>query len=93
MSPTMMIGTLGLVPYQAFSIEDLEEATNSFDSSNLIEDGPQGQVAYGKEIINCHFCINLFELVKNCFISHFSVSKFDPCAGSCLQNNYLCFYV
>lgn len=44
MSPTVMIGTLGLAPYQIFSIEDLEEATNSFDPSNLIEDGPQGQV-------------------------------------------------
>lgn len=51
MSPTVMIGTLGLVPYQAFNIEDLEEATNSFDSSNLIEDSPQGQVvSKGKKL-------------------------------------------
>ncbi|KAG6481312.1 probable LRR receptor-like serine/threonine-protein kinase At1g14390 [Zingiber officinale] len=47
MSPTVMIGTLGLEPYQIFSIEDLEEATNSFDPSNLIEDGAQGQAYKG----------------------------------------------
>lgn len=47
MSPTVMIGTLGLAPYQIFSIEDLEEATNSFDPSNLTEDGPQGQAYKG----------------------------------------------
>ncbi|KAG6538331.1 hypothetical protein ZIOFF_003446 [Zingiber officinale] len=38
MSPTVMIGTLGLVPYQAFSIEDLEEAYKGWirDGSSVI---------------------------------------------------------
>ncbi|CAL9202449.1 unnamed protein product [Musa hybrid cultivar] len=43
MSHAMRIGTLGLMPYHVFSMEELEEATDSFDSSNLIEDGPRGQ--------------------------------------------------
>lgn len=45
MSHAMRIGTLGLMPYHVFSMEELEEATDSFDSSNLIEDGPRGQVS------------------------------------------------
>ncbi|KAJ8505686.1 hypothetical protein OPV22_006572 [Ensete ventricosum] len=43
MSHAIRIGTLGQTPYRVFSMEELEEATNSFDPSNLIEDGPQAQ--------------------------------------------------
>ncbi|CAL9081540.1 unnamed protein product [Musa textilis] len=43
MSHAMRIGTLGLMPYHVFSMEELEDATDSFDSSNLIQDGPRGQ--------------------------------------------------
>jgi len=44
MSQAVRIGALGLNPYRVFTMEELEEATNGFDSLNLISDGPQGQV-------------------------------------------------
>lgn len=47
MSQAVRIGTHGLTPYRVFSMDELEEATNSFDSSNLISDGPQGQCYKG----------------------------------------------
>lgn len=44
MSQAARVATLGLTPYRVFSLEELEEATDTFDPSNLIEDGPRGQV-------------------------------------------------
>ncbi|KAF9626581.1 hypothetical protein IFM89_036096 [Coptis chinensis] len=46
-SPTMMFGALGLPQYHVFSLEEIEEATNNFDSSNLIGEGAQGQLYKG----------------------------------------------
>ncbi|RWW63772.1 hypothetical protein BHE74_00029038 [Ensete ventricosum] len=43
MSEAVRIGTLGLIPYRVFSMEELQQATNSFNPSNLIEDGARGQ--------------------------------------------------
>lgn len=40
----MRIGTIGLMPYRVFSLEELEEATNDFDPGHLIEESPQGKV-------------------------------------------------
>lgn len=48
MSQAVRIGTHGLTPYRVFTIEELEEATNGFDSSNLISDGPRGQFYNGR---------------------------------------------
>lgn len=48
MSQGVIIGTLGITPYRAFTIEELEEATNGFDSSNLISQGRQGQFFKGR---------------------------------------------
>ncbi|KAG0491782.1 hypothetical protein HPP92_005180 [Vanilla planifolia] len=47
MSLGVIIGTLGLTPYRIFTIEELEEATNGFDESNLLREGPQGQFFKG----------------------------------------------
>lgn len=47
MSQGVIIGTLGITPYRNFTIEELEEATNGFDSSNLLLESPQGQVFKG----------------------------------------------
>lgn len=44
MSEAVRIGTLGLIPYRVFSMEELQQATNSFNPSNLIEDSARGQV-------------------------------------------------
>ncbi|XP_072965510.1 probable LRR receptor-like serine/threonine-protein kinase At1g14390 [Typha angustifolia] len=46
-SQAVMVGSLGATPYRVFTLEEIEEATNSFDSSNLIKDGPQGQYYKG----------------------------------------------
>ncbi|KAJ8480232.1 hypothetical protein OPV22_023959 [Ensete ventricosum] len=40
-------GTLGSIPYRVFSMEELQEATNGFDPSNLLEDSARGQVYKG----------------------------------------------
>ncbi|XP_010915091.1 probable LRR receptor-like serine/threonine-protein kinase At1g14390 isoform X1 [Elaeis guineensis] len=47
MSQAARVGTLGLTPYRVFSMEELEEATDTFDPSNLIEDGPRGHFYKG----------------------------------------------
>ncbi|KAK9107727.1 hypothetical protein Syun_023738 [Stephania yunnanensis] len=41
------LGVLGLLPYHIFSFEDIEDATNSFEQSNLMEDGSHGQLYKG----------------------------------------------
>ncbi|KAF5199215.1 Receptor-like protein kinase [Thalictrum thalictroides] len=43
-SSAMMFGALGLPQYHVFSLEEIEEATNNFDSSNLIGEGSHGQI-------------------------------------------------
>ncbi|KAE9598006.1 putative protein kinase RLK-Pelle-LRR-VI-1 family [Lupinus albus] len=40
---TMRVGALGLPPYRIFTSEEIEDATNNFDPSNLIGEGSQGQ--------------------------------------------------
>ncbi|XP_019423325.1 PREDICTED: probable LRR receptor-like serine/threonine-protein kinase At1g14390 [Lupinus angustifolius] len=40
---TMRVGALGLPPYRIFTSEEIEDATNNFDPSNLIHEGSQGQ--------------------------------------------------
>lgn len=40
----MKLGALGLPAYRTFSLEELEEATNNFDTSAFIGEGCQGQV-------------------------------------------------
>nr|XP_043613382.1 probable inactive leucine-rich repeat receptor-like protein kinase At3g03770 [Erigeron canadensis] len=44
----MKLGTLGIPPYRAFSLEELEEATNSFDSSTFMGEGSHGQMYRGR---------------------------------------------
>nr|XP_011463085.1 PREDICTED: probable LRR receptor-like serine/threonine-protein kinase At1g14390 [Fragaria vesca subsp. vesca] len=46
--PQMMrLPTLGLPPYRVFTLEEIEDATNNFDASNLMVEGSQGQVYRG----------------------------------------------
>lgn len=40
----MRLTTLGLPPYNIFTIEEIGDATNNFDPSNLIGEGSQGEV-------------------------------------------------
>lgn len=47
----MKIGALGLPPYRSFSLEELEAATNNFDSSTLMGEGSHGQVFESNKVI------------------------------------------
>ncbi|KAL0727509.1 hypothetical protein Bca4012_023602 [Brassica carinata] len=43
-SQTMKLGALGLPAYRTFSLEELEYATNKFESFAFMDEGSQGQV-------------------------------------------------
>lgn len=63
----MRLSAVGLPPYRIFTLEEIEDATNSFDPSNLIGEGSQGgQVknSHGITINNsiCHFIMVYFRL-------------------------------
>ncbi|KAI3988507.1 hypothetical protein MKX01_026321 [Papaver californicum] len=47
-SQTMRLGALGLPSYRAFSLEELEGATNNFASSAFLGEGSHGQMYRGK---------------------------------------------
>jgi hypothetical protein len=47
-SQTKKFGALGLPNYRSFSLEEIEEATNNFDTASLI-----GEDSYG-EVCHCH---------------------------------------
>ncbi|KAL5834970.1 hypothetical protein ACOSQ4_014467 [Xanthoceras sorbifolium] len=47
-SQTMKLGALGLPAYRTFSLEELEEATENFDTSAFMGEGSQGQMYRGR---------------------------------------------
>ncbi|KAL2344554.1 hypothetical protein Fmac_005839 [Flemingia macrophylla] len=55
----MKQAAVGMPPYRNFTSEEIEDATNNFDSSNLIEEGSQGQLYKGSlrdgsvVLVNC----------------------------------------
>ncbi|KAI9169484.1 hypothetical protein LWI28_013058 [Acer negundo] len=44
---TMRSAAIGLPPYRVFTLEEIEDATNNFDSTNLMGEGSQGQLYRG----------------------------------------------
>ncbi|OMO70396.1 hypothetical protein COLO4_28625 [Corchorus olitorius] len=44
----MKLGALGLPAYRTFSLEELEDATNNFDTTAFMGEGSQGQMYRGK---------------------------------------------
>lgn len=40
----MKLGSLSVPSYRTFSLEELEEATNNFDTSTFVGEGSTGQV-------------------------------------------------
>ncbi|GAB4857234.1 hypothetical protein Ancab_015141 [Ancistrocladus abbreviatus] len=47
-SQTMKLGALGVPAYRTFSLEELEEATNHFDTSAFMGEGSHGQMYRGR---------------------------------------------
>ncbi|CAI0433189.1 unnamed protein product [Linum tenue] len=47
-SQTIRLGALGLPAYRSFSLEEIEEATNNFESSAFVGESSQGQMYKGK---------------------------------------------
>lgn len=44
----MRSAAIGLPPYRVFSLEEIEDATNNFDPTNLMDEGSQGQGSQGQ---------------------------------------------
>ncbi|KAK0574194.1 hypothetical protein LWI29_019572 [Acer saccharum] len=44
---TMRSAAIGLPPYRVFTLEEIEDATNNFDPTNLMGEGSQGQLYRG----------------------------------------------
>ncbi|KAM7274046.1 hypothetical protein ACFE04_028710 [Oxalis oulophora] len=47
-SQTMKLGAVGIPAYRTFSLEELEEATNNFNTSSFMGEGYQGQMYRGQ---------------------------------------------
>ena len=49
----MKLGALGAPAYQAFSLKDIEDATNNFDTSTFVLEGSYSQVRVISDV-ECH---------------------------------------
>ncbi|ESW29671.1 hypothetical protein PHAVU_002G089300 [Phaseolus vulgaris] len=57
---------LGFPPYYIFPLEEIENATNNFDPSNLIADGSEGQLYNGWLINGSMVLVNRVKLKQKC---------------------------
>ncbi|KAH9784612.1 putative inactive leucine-rich repeat receptor-like protein kinase [Citrus sinensis] len=86
-SQTMKLGALGLPAYRTFSLEELEEATNNFDTSAFMGEGSKGQMYRGRLKNGTFIAISriflIFEYVPNGTLrSWISVNQIMPlCSG------------
>ncbi|KAE8660033.1 putative inactive leucine-rich repeat receptor-like protein kinase [Hibiscus syriacus] len=53
---TMNLGALGLPAYRTFSLEELEVATNNFDTAAFMGEGSQGQMYRVRALGHCFEC-------------------------------------
>ncbi|GAU38723.1 hypothetical protein TSUD_396520 [Trifolium subterraneum] len=58
----MRLASIGLRPYNIFTIEEIEDATNNFDPSNLIGEGSQGQLYKGRIKDGSMVMVNIVKL-------------------------------
>ncbi|CAJ2647875.1 unnamed protein product [Trifolium pratense] len=58
----MRLASIGLRPYNIFTIEEIEDATNNFDPSNLIGEGSQGQLYKGRLKDGSMVMVNIVKL-------------------------------
>ncbi|KAJ6422579.1 hypothetical protein OIU84_027530 [Salix udensis] len=64
-SQTTKLGALGLPPYRTFSLEEIEEATNNFDTSAFMGEGSQGQMYRGQLKDGSFVAIRCLKLKKS----------------------------
>lgn len=75
-SQTMKLGALGIPAYHTFSLEELEEATNNFDTSAFMGEGSQGQVYQSGVNIYLFFFFLAYATVQS--PSRMSILSFFP---------------
>ncbi|KAJ6697224.1 hypothetical protein OIU85_003577 [Salix viminalis] len=73
-SQTTKLGALGLPPYRTFSLEEIEEATNNFDTSAFMGEGSQGQMYRGQLKDGSFVAIRCLKLKK----SHSTQNLYEP---------------
>ncbi|KAI3822656.1 hypothetical protein L1987_10251 [Smallanthus sonchifolius] len=61
----MKLGTLGVPPHRAFSLEELEEATNGFDTSTFMGEGSHGQMYRGWLKDGSYVAIQCLKMKRN----------------------------
>ncbi|KAI3443391.1 hypothetical protein Pfo_000056 [Paulownia fortunei] len=61
----MKLGALGLPAYRTFSLEELEEATNNFDTSTFMGEGSHGQMYRGQLRDGSYVAIRCLKLKRN----------------------------
>ncbi|KAF6174760.1 hypothetical protein GIB67_031284 [Kingdonia uniflora] len=64
-SQTMRLGALGLPAYRTFSLEELEEATNNFNTSTFLGEGSHGQMYKGRLNDGSFVAIRCLKLKKS----------------------------
>ncbi|CAN8269705.1 unnamed protein product [Cochlearia groenlandica] len=65
-SQTMKQGAFGLPAYRTFSLEELEYATNNFESSAFMCEGSQGQIYKGRLKDGSFVAIRCLKMKKSC---------------------------
>lgn len=53
----MKLGALGVPAYRTYSLKELEDATNNFDTSAFINDGPYSQVWQNLQLQNVKYIV------------------------------------
>ena len=65
---TTRLAAIGLQPYRIFTLEEIEEATNNFDQSNLIGEGSEGKVKNNKKNVLNKLGPNILNFNAICFL-------------------------
>ncbi|KAI4350318.1 hypothetical protein L6164_004785 [Bauhinia variegata] len=63
-SQTMKMGTVGLPTYRTYSLEEIEVATNNFDTASFMGEGPHGQIYRGHLRNGSFVAIKCVKMIK-----------------------------
>ncbi|WOG91030.1 hypothetical protein DCAR_0310278 [Daucus carota subsp. sativus] len=99
----MKLGALGAPAYRAFSLKDIEDATNNFDTSTFVDEGSYSQMYIGKLKDGSQIairCLNIKKAHKNhSFMNHIEIisklrhqhliSALGHCFDYCLDDSSL----